>query len=107
MNKEKLLGRFYFNCTSSGNLIGEFSNNISPDVFTESANLIKKDKGPFIGTYISIWQEDKVPRVANLTIGYKFSKNNKIYLLEWTGKENYSGEGMLMGDILIGNYSNA
>ena len=50
----KLIGSFYFDRTASGNLVGEFVNNQSSFVMTESAN--PKGKFPnFIGKYDSTW----------------------------------------------------
>ena len=51
---DKLIGRFYFKQTSNRNLIGEFSNNIEKDIYTESADIIKSN-GKYLGVYISTW----------------------------------------------------
>ena len=109
MDKEKLIGRFYFKCTNNGNLIGEFSNNISSGIYSESADLNvtdKKGEDPFIGNYISTWRENGRPKSANLLIEYKLDTNSQIYSLTWKlkGNINYFGEGMLCDNILIGDY---
>lgn len=107
-----LIGRFFFRKTDNGNLIGEFSNNLDAGIYTESADRIKgcEDKEcancRYHGTYSSTWQENGVPFFADLTIS-KNTRNNKLFSLKWivkNGSTNYTGEGMLCDDILIGDY---
>ena len=107
----RLKGRFYFKCTSIGNLLGEFSNNIAPGIYTESADLNindKKGEAPFIGSYTSTWQEDGIPKYATLIIGNNHKPNPQIYSLTWTQEDKtiYWGEGILFDNILMGNYRN-
>ncbi len=102
---ENLIGRFYFKLTSNGNLIGEFSNNFSTGISTESAdstNIL----GNYLGVYNSTWQEDGNAHFANLTISQKNATGNTIFTLEWRENNNltFIGEGMLCDNILIGNY---
>lgn len=99
--EEEFVGSFYFDITSNGNLVGEFSNNKSIIIQTESANVINKKGKPFEGTFISTWFDSKLNR-AKLTVevfGCKFK-------LTWTETNNqdYYGEGFLKGNILIGYY---
>ena len=102
----KLIGRFFFKKTDTGNLIGEWSNNNAPDIYTESSDLQnkgdEKDKLKFEGTYFSTWQEKGKPKFAELNITHKDCK----YFLLWEneGKKIFYGEGMLMGGMLIGDY---
>ena len=93
-------GSFYFDKTVNGNLIGEFSNNGSDSIMTESATA-KSNGSNFEGGYISTWFDIDLT-MADLTI----TKKGKKYLLEWTntGKEDFTGEGFLSGDKLIGFY---
>jgi hypothetical protein len=104
-----LIGRFYFKKTSNGNLIGEFSNNLSGNIIsTESADFIKKVEGAdgdYFGEYNSTWQENGNPLFANLKISPK-AGNDKLFTLNWSrnGKRVFVGEGMLCDDILIGDY---
>jgi hypothetical protein len=90
-------GRFYFKQTSNGNLIGEFSNHQSPDIYTESAD-------GYIGKYYSTWREVRTPRFADLEISKTGSTKKFSLIWNVTGGEKYTGEGMLCGDILIGDY---
>ena len=79
---EKLIGRFYFKITKNGNLIGEFSNNLSPKNFTESADLIKQDVKGFEGNYYSSWLDDTDVKSANLFIRIKKGCKD-IYTVNW------------------------
>jgi len=95
-----ILGTFYFKLTSSNNLLGEFTNNKSQEIMTETANPI----GPttsFIGSYNSVWFDIDLQR-AVLDISFE----NLKYKLKWTEINNldYEGEGMLVDNILIGYY---
>ncbi len=100
-----LIGRFYFKQTSNGNLIGEFSNNKSPGIYTESSDSFKST-GNYLGNYNSTWQEDGIPKFAILKISQKPKTNNKIFTLKWSeeGTPIFKGEGMLCDNILIGDY---
>jgi hypothetical protein len=97
-----LIGSFYFELTANGNLIGEFSNNLSKSITTENANLSGTASG-FIGKYESTWYDDDV-HFANLVISQRVK--NKIYVLQWNenGKLKYKGEGFLHDKTLIGYY---
>lgn len=102
------IGRFYFKRTKTGNLIGEYSNSEMTEVRTESSNAISESQS-FVGKYQSIWSDGTDSTSAILSINYKPHTNNRIYSLEWTnssGKILYKGEGMLVDDILIGDYRN-
>ena len=97
---KKLIGTFYFKQTIYGNLIGEFTNNTSEEILTETASLEGKNKD-FEGTYNSIWFDVELHQ-STLSITKKLNK----YLLKWTesGKSQYEGEGILVDSILIGFY---
>jgi hypothetical protein len=99
-----ITGRFYFKQTSNGNLIGEFSNDKSTGISTESADLLGCNNIGFLGTYNSTWRENRTPSFADLEITHKPNTNNKIFTLKWRGKSNFDGEGMLCDNILIGDY---
>lgn len=98
-------GRFSFKKTQSGNLLGEFSNNSSDGVFTESADLCKNENG-FEGTYITTWQESGSAIVCNLSITKKYANSNNIYTLIWsdTSGTTFTGEAMIVDNILVGDY---
>jgi len=98
----KINGRFYFKKTSNGNLVGEWSNSLETQTFSESADLVEPGAGTYLGDYASTWQENKNPIFATLTIRRK--RLGPLFTLEWRGTSNFDGEGMLCDDILIGDY---
>lgn len=100
----KIIGRFYFKQTTSGNLIGEFSNNFSTHNIAECANIKKGYDKPFQGEYKTIWFEDG-ENSLNLKIELKQSTDN-IYSLLWFNEEKnvFWGEGFLVDNLLIGDY---
>jgi hypothetical protein len=102
-----IIGRFYFKRTTSGNLIGEFSNNTMNRNCTEGADRIYPDTGTFVGTYMTTWSEINTPQVSQMVIMPKSGCIN-IFTVEWTDLANkniiFSGEGMMVHDILIGDY---
>jgi len=101
-----IIGRFYFKMTKTGNLIGEYSNGGMKEVKTESADAISKNQG-FVGTYHSTWAEGNKIDLTTLHINHKPDTTNKIYSLEWKDQSNtiiFWGEGMLVDDLLIGDY---
>jgi hypothetical protein len=103
-----VIGRFYFNKTNSGNLIGEFSNSGMKTVDSECAN-IESNPDSFIGVYNSVWEDDDGPHYAKLVIAYKSGTGDKIVSLKWIAKNNkttFWGEGMFVDDLLIGDYRN-
>lgn len=93
-------GSFYFDRTVNGNLIGEFSNNETEFIMTESA-ITKTINSTFEGLYTSTWYDDEQQKATlEITkIGFK-------YKLNWTepGKQEYEGEGFLTADKLVGFY---
>jgi len=109
--ERNLIGRFYFRQTNNGNLIGEFSSNQDESIYTESADKISTQEtssSNFIGSYLSTWRLNKKATYSTLIIDFKPGSKNHIYSLSWedNGKCIYRGEGMLCGDILIGDYRN-
>lgn len=103
-----IIGRFYFKMTKNGNLIGEYSNSGMQSVDAELANSMSSHQG-FVGDYNSVWEEDNRSYSATLHIKLKDPSNTKIFSLEWinkSGKPVHWGEGMMVDDILIGDYRN-
>lgn len=101
-----LIGCFYFKQTINGNLIGEFSNNKSPGIYTESSDSLE-NTGNYLGKYYSTWQENGKPKNAVLEISQKLNTENKIFSLTWRNSKGISvfkGEGMLCDNTLIGDY---
>ena len=103
----KIVGRFYFKQTISGNLIGEFSNNLSSRNLTECANIENKIDEPFCGEFKTAWFENEVNSL-NLKIEIKDISINNIYKLTWSNKTRivFWGEGFLVENMLIGDYRN-
>jgi hypothetical protein len=103
---KKIKGRFYFKQTSNGNLIGEWSNYESEPA-TESSDLQGEYQPTvqFKGTYNSTWQENGKAIIRELTI----TKLGKKFKLDWTeignNKSDFTGEGMLCDNILVGDYA--
>src|SRR6266496_3286170 len=105
---DKIIGRFYFKQTSNSNLIGEFSNDHSDRILTESADLRddsrkSRNGSSYIGDYYSTWQEDGKPILADLTITAKpEGTNSNLFSLTWRrhGKPVFEGEAMLCDNIL-------
>ena len=105
----RLNGRFYFKKTSNGNLVGEFSNN-QPDyvIATESADLKKDGGGDYFGEYNTTWQENGKAVFGVLKIS-RHAENSRLFTLNWniSGESEFTGEGMLCDNILIGDYRNS
>lgn len=100
-----IIGRFYFRLTTSGNLIGEFSNNLSLKNSTESADRIKGSATSFLGEYQSTWHEGGQSELLTLSIQTKPSAQN-IFSLTWYDANgvNFWGEGFIVDRLLIGDY---
>lgn len=104
-----LIGRFYFKKTGNYNLLGEFSNNKSNLIFTESADTTGHDSSKdFIGTYNATWQENGEAFFATLTITFKTNTTQQIFELKWMNNNEiiFIGEGFVFDDVLIGDYRN-
>jgi hypothetical protein len=100
-------GRFYFIQKNKRNLIGEFSNNESNFISTESADKVSLTiEDDFIGDYRSSWQENGESLYSDLKIRYKNGTSQTIFSLDWNrnGLPIFVGEGMLCDNILIGDY---
>ena len=101
-----IIGRFYFKKTSNGNLLGEFSHNLSNQLDTESAVKKSGSINSFVGKYTTSWSETNSKNPVTIDITHKLGSSNSIYTLIWSekGKIIFRGEGMLCDDILIGDY---
>ena len=103
---KKINGRFYFKQTSNGNLIGEWSNYESEPA-TESSDLQGEYQPTvqFNGIYNSTWQENGVAVFKELQI----TKVGNKFKLDWKDKgktrPDFTGEGMLCDNILVGDYA--
>lgn len=95
------MGSFYFDQTVNGNLIGEFMNNQTTVILTESAT-VNKITFPFEGSFVSTWFDTELHK-ATLDI----KKNGFKFELKWTepNKQGYIGEGFLTGTKLVGYYT--
>jgi len=111
----KIYGRFYYKQTQNLNLLGEFSNYTTFRNHTESADInhtndseMKISPQPFIGEYTATYQTDNEAYLLKLSISYKSNSNNSIFTLKWTDKSNktvFEGEGFLVDNLLVGDYS--
>jgi len=100
-----IIGQFYLKKTDNGNIIGEFSNNLSDGVYSMSGDLLEGESG-FTGTYRVTWREKNEGIFTYLEISYLY-ENNKLFKLVWKDnkkKELFEGEGMLSDNLLIGSY---
>lgn len=100
----KVIGNFYFKCTNSGNLIGEYTNINVKHVFCETAVKSNNHNDGFIGIYHTIWNELEICELYILNI----TRENLKYKLEWRKNDEnrtyYIGEGFEIDNILIGMY---
>ena len=100
-----IIGQYYLKKTDNGNIVGEFSNNLSDGVYSMSGDLLEGGE-QFIGTYRVTWREKNEAIFTYLEISYLYD-NNKLFKLVWKDnkkRELFEGEGMLCDDLLIGNY---
>lgn len=99
-----VIGSFYFRLTSNGNLLGEYTNNQSTTVVTESADLRGKQNESFVGEYQTTWF-DGSGQTMLLTINLK-NVNLNILHLKWSVNETtyFVGEGFINDGILLGWY---
>lgn len=96
--------RFYFRLTTSGNLLGEYSNRTTLRNFAHVGDRkVVGDVNNFEGTYDACWLENgTTPFYAELTITMT---NPNVFQLEWRGGEaNYDGEGFVENGMLVGWY---
>jgi hypothetical protein len=94
-----LIGCFYFTPTVYNNLLGEFTNNETDEISIETATF--KFGNHFDGEYTAIWYDTDFHQGT-----LKINKNVNKYKLIWeeNGNTKYVGEGMLLGNTLIGYY---
>ena len=113
MSEKQLIGNFYYQRTEYRNLIGEFTNNKTEIVISESADFISiiesenPDSGignQFLGQYNSSWRQGN--DVFRLTLKITRRHDSK-FSLTWrneNGVTEYEGEGFMVGEMLIGYY---
>ena len=100
----KVIGRFYFEIDSKNNLNGKFSNNLHTTNYSEIANRLSGTG--FIGDFNTEWIDDKGPFKSHLKIDLKTGSMD-IYSLNWkNGMIEFFGEGIIVNNILIGDYRN-
>jgi hypothetical protein len=101
-----MTGRFYFRLTTSGNLLGEFSNNGMDGNDAESANRIGVISNSFLGQFDATWYEENQAQHLILHIIAKPNTTN-IFSLTWSDSRNqirFWGEGFIVDGLLIGDY---
>lgn len=99
-------GSFHFRLTNTGNLIGEYLNNIDQAILSESANRMSDDAG-FAGEYITSWIENKQAMINYLKIE---ETSQNVFKLVWTDLDHnqvFEGKATLLEENTIyGHYSN-
>ncbi len=98
-----ILGSFYFNRTANGNLIGEYINQASPRVVTESADFISEEpNGDLI--YQSTWFDGSGQNMRLLIRPKPDSIN--IFRFTWSDgtTDHFVGEAFLNDHMFIGAY---
>lgn len=102
-----MIGNFILTLTTSGNLIGEFTNEQTTDVLTESADRMSGEILKFQGEFLSTWQENRTAIITQLVIDLIPNTNELKYSLRWShlnGNLIFYGEGFIFEQKLIGFY---
>jgi len=106
---KKVIGHFYLKKTVNRNLLGEFTNETTENIFTESADLqspIGDDS--FSGIYLTTWRENRDSYIYELRVSINEKSNNLKYNLLWKNIKDsnviFIGEGFLVNNMLIGHY---
>ncbi|MGV3460313.1 MAG: hypothetical protein ACO1N9_07660 [Flavobacterium sp.] len=103
----KIVGSFYLIQNETGNLMGEFTNNVRCTVSVESACLKTAGANAFEGCYQSMWLEDGLPCFAELVIDVLATDKEFNYHLVWNDADHnplYEAEGFLAEGMLVGHY---
>ncbi|MFC7523130.1 hypothetical protein ACFQRK_04205 [Parapedobacter sp. GCM10030251] len=105
MKKSKDIGSFWLQLTQNGNLVGEFIDNVTKKIVTESADCRERDKlDSFVGTFGSTWLESDRPKSMVLEIDKNRSGTDELTWSDKNGVRNY-GEAFLSGEEkLVGTY---
>lgn len=114
----KVAGRFWFKCTSNGNLVGEFSNEGSRANQVEAADRVRPggdwkvaNTPGFEGCYQSVWVEDGGEAVVSGLSILPKPYCAGIYSVKWEKRDGskrlFEGEAMICEEMLIGNYWSA
>jgi hypothetical protein len=100
-----IIGNFYFKRTSSGNLLGEYTNKKNKEIYSESAILKSEKSNTFKGKYNTTWLEGNVGDSHTGILDISEAKGDK-YDLTWSysGAVQFWGQGFVVDDILIGFY---
>lgn len=102
-----MIGNFVLTLTTSGNLIGEFTNELTTKVFTESADRTNGKIQKYFGEFLSTWQEDEIAIITRLIISPIHGSNELKYELKWSnlnGNLIFEGEGFIFNNYLTGFY---
>lgn len=109
MEEERVIGSFHFRLTNSGNLIGEYINNHSNIILTESANRVNPtdNKPVFEGNYVTSWLEGNRPQSNRISINR--IQDTNMFSIIWAtirGEITFQGKGTFMDEnIIYGYYS--
>lgn len=111
MEEDRVIGSFHFRLASSGNLIGEYINNHSTTILTESANrenpiaFSRNNKPTFEGNYVTSWLEGN--RAQSNRINIDRIQNSNVLNVIWTtirGEITFQGKAAFMDDNNIYGY---
>ena len=99
-----MIGNFNYIKNKSGNIIGEFTNNLTSKIYSECSNLIEGNLLEFTGIYRSIWEENNTPYISKLVI--EKNKDFKSNLIWYDNDNNiiFKGEGFIFKNTLTGYY---
>lgn len=101
-----IIGSFYLMRNETGDLTGEYTNNVLCTVSTEHAAL--KEAGPdlYEGKYLSSWLEAGEPHTGELVIGRIANENSRYHVI-WNDNDTgvvYEAEAFLADGVLVGHY---
>ncbi len=107
----ELIGSFCYELMQSGNVVGEFTNNLNPRIFSESADRRAGIVNEFEGNYISTWREVNEEDIMAVTLVIRpmDDANGNKFHLTWNRRNNgelmFTGEGFLHRGMLVGHYN--
>lgn len=110
-SRRNILGAFYFRLSQNGNIAGEYTHNNDRLILGENADRVHSDdRMGFEGTYNSIWlekQNELLPSTEQMRATLAITRPDRKFNLEWRDEDGlvvYTGEGMLVDDLLVGFY---
>lgn len=106
----QIIGSFVFRNEGDGCLSSKYHNGDSPNSpFIEGCKITSPPSllSPYLGTFRTIWLDERTFVPANLTIS-RHRTNANLFELFWNNLETnrliFEGTGMLFNDLLVGTY---